>query len=107
MNEPTDSKVAPTLVRIYGTDYPVRSQADPEHVRRVGEAVDQEMRRLSKNQVVKSTAELAVLAAMHLADELLRTQEELRDVLDRVGATTDAMEEILDEGSSSPVSERP
>jgi len=92
-----------TTVKIYGTEYSVRSQADPEYVRQVGEAVDQEMRRLSQNKVIKSTAELAVLAAMHLADDLFRTREQLQEALRRVGDTTDALEKILDEGSSVAV----
>jgi len=91
------------MVRIYGAEYSVRSQADPEYVRQVAEAVDREMRRLSQNRVIKSTVEVAVLAAMHLADELFRTRQQLQEVLQRVGDTTDAMAKVLDEGSPMTV----
>ena len=100
MNAHAQSAPATTTVRIYGTEYSVRSQADPEYVKQVGEAVDQEMRRLSQNKVVKSTVELAVLAAMHLTDELFRTREQLQEALQRAGDAADAMEKVLDEGSS-------
>ena len=103
MNSWLQGKPQPTTVRIYGTEYSVRSQADPEHVRQIAEAVDHEMRRISQHRVIKSPMEAAVLAAMHLADELFRTRRQLRDVLQRVGDTTEAMAQILDAELSARV----
>lgn len=104
MSAQPQSQRATTTVKIYGTDYAVRSQADPEYVKQIAEVVDGHMRRLSQNRVVRSNVELAVLAAMHLADELSRTREQLQQVLQRVGDTTDALERVIDEGSSIAVS---
>lgn len=99
MNGNPDPKPNAITVRIYGTEYAFRSPQDPEYVKCVAETVDQEMRRLSENRVVKSTLEVAVLAGMHLADELLQTRRQLQEVLQRVDQTTEAMAKILDAGS--------
>jgi cell division protein ZapA (FtsZ GTPase activity inhibitor) len=101
MSAVPESKANLTTVRIYGTEYAFRSQQEPEYVKQVADRVDQEMRRLSQNRVVRSTLEVAVLAGMHLADELYRTRQQLSEVLQRVGDTTEAMAKIIDAGSST------
>ena len=100
MNGIPDSRADAITVRIYGTEYAFRSPQDPDYVKTVADTVDQEMRRLSENRVVKSTLEVSVLASMYLADELLQTRKKLQEVLQRVDRTTEAMAKILDAGPS-------
>jgi cell division protein ZapA len=86
-----------TSVTILGTEYPVRSTADPAHVLGIAEMVDTAMRNVSKNRVAKSTGDVAVMAAMNLADDLSRTRRHLQEALRQVAETTDALEKVLDE----------
>ena len=66
-------------VRIYGETYVIRSDdADEEHIRRLAEAVDARMRELAGRNPNLSVTRIAVLAALNLADELMRLREQHR-----------------------------
>lgn len=66
-------------VRIYGESYVIRSDdADEEHIRRLAEAVDARMRELAGRNPNLSVTRIAVLAALNLADELMRLREQHR-----------------------------
>lgn len=97
MNSPDRGAPQTTTVRIFGAEYPVRSQADPEYVMEIAKTVDEAMRGVSRNKVIKSTGDIAVMAAMNLAGELFRTRRQLREALRQVGDTTDALVRVLDE----------
>ncbi|MFO7245254.1 MAG: cell division protein ZapA [Thermaerobacter sp.] len=74
-----DEAGARSKVRIFGETYVIRSaQADEEHIRRVAEAVDARMRELAGRYPGLNVTRLAVLAALNLADELLRLREQHR-----------------------------
>ena len=97
MNSPDRSAPKTTTVRIFGADYPVRSHADPEYVIEIAKTVDEAMRGVSRNKVIKSTGDIAVMAAMNLAGDLFRTRKQLRAALQQIGDTTDALGRVLDE----------
>lgn len=59
-------------VEIFGQVYTVRADAEGEHVRRVAELVDRKMREAASAARAVSTLQIAVLAAMDLASELLQ-----------------------------------
>jgi cell division protein ZapA len=63
-------------VEIFGQDYTLRSEADDEHIQRVAELVDQKMREASLSTNSKNVLNIAILAALHIADEFIRTREE-------------------------------
>jgi len=97
MSASPHGRATTTHVRIFGAEYPIRSHEGADYVRRVAETVEQAMHRVSRNKVAKSTADVAILAAMNIADELFRTRRQLHEVLRRVGDTTDAMGQVLDD----------
>lgn len=65
-----------TSVTIFGQEYAVRGGSDPEYVRRVAALVDARMRDVARTSHQVSSVRVAILAAMNIADELLRAQEE-------------------------------
>lgn len=64
-------------VRILGEEYSIRSEAAPEHTRAVAEYVDRAIREVMSAGVVIETQRAAILAALQITDELLRSREQL------------------------------
>ena len=75
-----------TTVRIFGREYSIRSENDPEYVRRVAALVDEKMREVSTASSQVTSVRVAILAALNLADEVLRSREQN-------GGTNEALEE--------------
>lgn len=66
----------PVSVRIYGESYTLRTGEDPAYVEEVARYVDARMRDVAASGKVVSTSKIAVLAALHVADELLRLRRD-------------------------------
>jgi cell division protein ZapA len=66
-------------VKISGMEYPMVSFDDPDYMQEVADIVDKRMQTLSKLQADISPMKTAVLTALNLADELLRTRKQLYD----------------------------
>ena len=63
-------------VEIFGVVYPLKGSPDPGHLRRLGELVDERMRRAADLAPNADRSRLAILAALNLADELIRSRGE-------------------------------
>ena len=63
-------------VRIYGEAYPLRTTESAARLEELARHVDQRMREVAASGKVVVTSKLAVLAALHIADELYRLREE-------------------------------
>jgi cell division protein ZapA len=64
-------------INLLGVEYSVTGYDDPEYLQQVAGMVDQHMRLLSQRYSDASHLRNAVLAALNLADELLRTRRQL------------------------------
>ena len=62
-------------VEICGQRYPIRTALDPEYVARLAALVDEKMRAAADLTPTGDWVRLAVLAALNIADELLRTRD--------------------------------
>ena len=62
-------------VTIFGREYTLKGDSDADYVRKVADFVDQRMSEVAKNSTVASTAKVAILAAVNIADELFREQQ--------------------------------
>ena len=67
-------------VQVFGSEYRIASDADPEHIREVARYIDQKMREVANTLSVRSVSTIAVLTAVNLADELFKTEEEGRQI---------------------------
>lgn len=79
-------------VYIMGEEYILRGSSSTDKMHEVGHYVDQLMKSLAENNIQMSKQKIAVLAALNLADELLRLKkdnslniENLRDRKERGG----------------------
>jgi cell division protein ZapA len=63
-------------VSIMGEDYVIRGTSSADEMDRVGRYVDRLMRKLAESNIQMSRHRVAVLAALNLADELLKFKTE-------------------------------
>jgi len=63
-------------VSIMGEDYVLRGTSSADEMDRVGRYVDRLMRKLAESNIQMSRHRVAVLAALNLADELLKFKTE-------------------------------
>jgi len=61
-------------VEIYNQTYSIRSDGDNEYILRLAEYVDRKMREISSGTMTVDSLKVAILAALHIADELHQTQ---------------------------------
>lgn len=68
-----DSATTPTIrVEIYNQTYNIRSDGDSEYITQLAEFVDTRMREISSGTLTVDSLKVAILAALHIADELHR-----------------------------------
>ncbi|MFL6228851.1 MAG: cell division protein ZapA [Pyrinomonadaceae bacterium] len=96
---PGETSGTPTIrVEIYNQIYNIRSDGDSDYVTQLAEFVDHRMREISSGTLTVDSLKVAILAALHIADELHRLKRlheqadsqlatrsaECADMLDRV-----------------------
>jgi cell division protein ZapA len=67
---------AKATVDIYGEDYIMRGDATPEYMRMLANYIDKKMKNIAARQPQLSVTKIAVLAALNIADELSKLQED-------------------------------
>jgi cell division protein ZapA len=99
-----DQRTAVT-VEIAGEKHVLRSEAPAEYTHAVARHVDETVRSLLATQPLE-LHRVAVLAALHITDELFRTREELRQLrgqIDtRAGLVADRLTDLLAELEEPP-----
>src|SRR5918998_1435441 len=97
IKSPGDSPGTPTIrVEIYNQIYNIRSDGDSEYVTQLAEFVDRRMREISSGTLTVDSLKVAILAALHIADELHRLKR-LHEQADQQLATRSAeCAEMLD-----------
>jgi cell division protein ZapA len=85
-------------VRILGHEYRIRTDADPAGLARVAELVDETMARLRDRTGVIDSLDLAIMAALNLARDLVAERESGHDSSahdERVRALSERVEGLL------------
>jgi len=75
------TSVARTRVTIFGQSYFLKGEDDEEHLLRLAEVVDARMREMADRRSGIGTHGAAVLAALTLADDYLKLQEQYGKVM--------------------------
>ena len=83
-------------VEIHGQQYPIRSGLDPAYVAELAAYVDEKMRLAARESPAGDTLKLAVLAALNIADELLRCREASSMTNDHLAERAGELERLLD-----------
>jgi cell division protein ZapA len=83
-------------VEIHGQQYPIRSGLDPAYVAELAAYVDMKMRLASRETAAGDTLKIAVLAALNIADECFKAQNDEQERRDRLGRRAEELERMLD-----------
>jgi len=92
-------------VRIYGQEYPIRSNEDPEYTKKVAEYVDSMMRHVSKGMKTSDVHTVAILAAMSITDELFRSRRGYLTLSKELKKRTGRILSLIDEEAEGKRSE--
>jgi cell division protein ZapA len=88
-------------VQIFGGEYKIRGQADPDYITEVARYVDGKMREINEKLSVATLGKVAILASLNLADELFKERREkelaLSQVRERAAGIVSKLENALAE----------
>jgi cell division protein ZapA len=94
-----------TQVQIFGQVLNIRGGDDPERVREIAARVDAKMNEISDRGAAVDSYRVALLAAIELANEAARAEEELAALRETIRARSRRIEGLLEE--TSAFAERP
>lgn len=83
-------------VEIYGSEYRIRGDADPEHIQEIAHYVDSKMREVTKETSLGSSLKVAILAALNIAGELFRERDDRNRLLAQVQERTEELAQSLE-----------
>ena len=81
------------VVKIYGQEYAIVSDNDREHIQRVSNLVDDKMKEISAKNKKLSTAMVAVLTALNMAEEFFGEREKAEELEKMNKAPDEALNE--------------
>ncbi len=84
-------------VEIFGHQYKIRGDADPEYMAEIARYVDQKMKEVAKGAPVGSLAKIGILAALNIAEELFRVRDEKLRVIQGIDTVARRMQRKLEE----------
>jgi cell division protein ZapA len=77
------------IVTIFGKEYSLVSEVDPDYIRKTASYLDLKMREVSQNYPNIPESRIAVLAALNIVDELFHCRESIEDLPEREEALRD------------------
>ena len=93
-------------VEIYNQTYNIRSDGDNEYIMRLAEYVDGKMREISSGTLTVDSLKVAILAALHIADEYhqLKNQQEQSDaqLASRSAECAEMLDRVLKHNEIAP-----
>lgn len=91
------TSTSPTIrVEIYNQTYNIRSDGDTEYIIQLAEFVDSRMREISSGTLTVDSLKVAILAALHIADELHRLKNMHEQADSQLAARSAECAEMLD-----------
>src|SRR3989442_13545136 len=92
-----DANASPTIkVEIYDQAYTVRSDGDPEYLKKLADYVDERMREISSGTLTVDSRKVAILAALYIADDLHQLRKIHDQADDQLATRSAECSEMLD-----------
>lgn len=86
----------PVEVHIMGQKFMVRSDSDEEYIQQVSSYVDRKIGEVQQNTKSVSSVNVALLAAMNIADEYMKYRRTKKDSVDKVEKKIKDMIELIE-----------
>ena len=83
-------------VEIYNQTYSIRSDGDNDYILRLAEYVDGKMREISSGTLTVDSLKVAILAALHIADEYHQLKSAQNQIDTQLGSRSSECSEMLD-----------
>ncbi|MBK9165785.1 MAG: cell division protein ZapA [Acidobacteria bacterium] len=83
-------------VEIYNQTYSIRSDGDNEYIQKLADYVDSKMRDISSGTLTVDSLKVAILAALHIADELHQHQHQNQQTDAQLASRSAECSEMLD-----------
>ncbi len=83
-------------VEIYNQTYSIRSDGDNQYILDLAEYVDSKMRDISSGTLTVDSLKVAILAALHIADEYHQLRDAQAQMDSQLGMRSSECSEILD-----------
>lgn len=97
MQSSMEATSSPTIrVEIYNQTYNIRSDGDTEYIIQLADFVDSRMREISSGTLTVDSLKVAILAALHIADELHRLKNMHEQADSQLAARSAECAEMLD-----------
>ncbi|MBX3282343.1 MAG: cell division protein ZapA [Acidobacteria bacterium] len=92
----SDDATSTMRVEIYNQTYSIRSDGDNTYIQDLAAYVDRKMREISSGTMTVDSLKVAILAALHIADELHQVQDSQRQTDGQLGSRSSECSEMLD-----------
>jgi cell division protein ZapA len=93
----TESNGTPTIrVEIYDQIYNIRSDGDGDYIKLLADFVDSRMREIASGTLTVDSLKVAILAALHIADELHRSRRSQEQADEQLVARSTECADMLD-----------
>ena len=96
MDRRDDKKTEITDVTIFGREYPLHSEESNDYTRSIAQFVDKRMSEIASEQNLADPMRIAILAAMDIADELLRKRDAREDGAGRMSQAITRLAHIVE-----------
>jgi cell division protein ZapA len=83
-------------VEIYNQTYSIRSDGDNDYIQDLAEYVDSKMREISSGTMTVDSLKVAILAALHIADEYYQLKHNQTQSDTQLGTRSSECAELLD-----------
>jgi len=83
-------------VNILGSEYALKSDADPEYISDLASYVDQKMQKLQQGSSTHAPLKIAVLTAVNISDELFRLKRKYEKLVKEIESASEEITENLD-----------
>jgi cell division protein ZapA len=83
-------------VNIFGHDYTVKTDGDTEHIQKIASYVDEKMGEIVRNTKTVSTLNVAILAALNIADEFFKEIQKRGELIEEVEHRSEEIVKAID-----------
>lgn len=83
-------------VNILGHDYTVKTDAETEYIQEIASYVDKKMSEIIRNTKTVSTLNVAILAALNIADEFFKEVQKREELIEEVEHRSGAIVKTID-----------
>lgn len=101
------SQTQPVAVRIYNQTYHLvnSEDQDPEYIRHAAAYLDEKMQQIAATSGPRGPLDIAILAAINIAEEVLTARQHKDALLNRADARIDSFTQLLSD--DSPATDSP